>query len=162
MAEEIKQPAQQFTVQRIYVKDISFETPQGHEVFRQSWKPHVNLEINWRNLRIDESNFEVVLTLSVTVSIEEKTVFLAEVQQAGIFYVSGIPDPQLHQVLGTVCLSLLFPYAREAIDNMVVRGSFPPLMLAPVNFDALYAQAMQQAQQKAQAEKEKKEAGSAH
>jgi preprotein translocase subunit SecB len=158
MAEENAQPAQQFTVQRIYVKDISFETPQGHEVFRQTWKPQVNLEINWRNLRIDDNNYEVVLTLSVTVSIEEKTAFLAEVQQAGIFFVSGIAEPQLRQVLGTICLAMLFPYAREAIDNLAVRGSFPPLMLAPVNFDALFAQAMKQAQDKAQAEK----SGAAH
>ena len=158
MAEENQQPAQQFAVQRIYVKDISFETPQGPEVFRQTWKPHVNLEINTRNVRIDDNNFEVVLTLSVTVSMEEKTAFLAEVQQAGIFFVSGIADLQLRQVLGTVCPNLLFPYAREAIDNLVVRGSFPPLMLAPVNFDALYAQALKQAQEKAQAE----QAGTAH
>ena len=152
MAEENQQPAQQFALQRIYVKDISFETPQGHEVFRQTWKPRVNLEMNTRHTRIDEQNFEVVLTLSVTAALEDKTAFLAEVQQAGIFFVSGIPEGQLRQVLGTVCPNVLFPYAREAIDNLVVRGSFPPLMLAPVNFDALYVQALKQAQDKALAD----------
>lgn len=152
MADENQQPAQQFALQRIYIKDVSFETPQGHDVFRQTWKPRVNLEMNTRHTRIDDQNFEVVLTLSVTAALEEKTAFLAEVQQAGIFFMTGIPEPQQRQVLGTVCPNVLFPYAREAIDNLVVRGSFPALMLAPVNFDALYAQALQQAQEKAAAE----------
>ena len=147
-----QQPAQQFAVQRIYVKDLSFETPQGVEVFRQTWKPRVNLDMNTRQNRIDDQNFEVVLTLSVTATQEEKTAFIAEVQQAGIFSVSGLPEPQLRQLLATVCPTILFPYAREAVDSLVTRGSFPALMLAPVNFDALYLQAMKQAQDKAQAE----------
>jgi len=146
------QTQQQFTLQRIYLKDVSFETPQGHEVFRQQWKPRVNLELNTRQTRIDDNNYEVVLTVSVTASIEDKAAFLAEVQQAGIFFVNGLPEAQLRQVLGTVCPNILFPYAREAVDSLVVRGSFPALMLAPVNFDALYQQALQQAQSQAQAE----------
>jgi len=149
MADETNQePQQQFALQRIYVKDISFETPQGLEVFRQQWKPKVNLEMNTRQNRIDEQNFEVILTLSVTATQEDKTAFIVEVQQGGIFFVSGIPEAQLRQVLATVCPTILFPYAREAIDSLVVRGSFPPLMLAPVNFDALYVQAMKQQQDK--------------
>jgi preprotein translocase subunit SecB len=147
-----QQPAQQFALQRIYVKDISFETPQGHEVFRQAWKPRINLEMNTRQNRIDEQNYEVVLTLSVTAQQEDKTAFLAEVQQAGIFRITGIEDPQLRQVLGTVCPNILFPYARETIDTLAVKGSFPPLMLSPINFDALYQQAMQKAQEQAQQE----------
>ena len=147
-----EQTQQQFSLQRIYVKDVSFETPQGHEVFRQQWKPRVNLEMNTKQNRIDDNNYEVVLTLSVTASQEDKTAFLAEVQQAGIFFVAGIAEPQLRQVLSTACPNILFPYAREAIDNLVTRGSFPPLMLAPVNFDALYQQAVkQQAQAEAPA-----------
>lgn len=149
MSEEVQQ---QFALQRIYIKDVSFETPQGHEVFRQQWKPRVNLELNTKQTRIDDNNFEVVLTLSVTATLEEKTAFLVEVQQAGIFFVSGIPDQQLRQVLATVCPNILFPYAREAIDNLVTRGSFPPLMLAPVNFDALYQQALKQAQEQEEQE----------
>ena len=145
-----EQAQQQFALQRIYIKDVSFETPQGHEVFRQQWKPRVNLEMNTKQTRIDDNNFEVILTLSITAAIEEKTAFLAEMQQGGIFYVSGIPEPQLRQVLATVCPNILFPYAREAIDNLVVRGSFPPLMLAPVNFDALYQQALMQQEQEEQ------------
>jgi len=150
MAEANQQPAQQFALQRIYIKDVSFETPQGHEAFRQQFKPRINLEINTKQNKIDDSNYEVVLTLQVTATQDEKTSFLAEVQQAGIFAVAGIEGAQLRQVLGTVCPSILFPYARECIDNLVTRGSFPPLMLAPVNFDALYQQALAQAQQKAQ------------
>ncbi len=145
-----EQAQQQFALQRIYIKDVSFETPQGHEVFRQQWKPRVNLEMNTKQTRIDDNNFEVILTLSITAVLEEKTAFLAEVQQAGIFYVNGIPEAQLRQVLATVCPNILFPYAREAIDNLVVRGSFPPLMLAPVNFDALYQQALMQQEQEQQ------------
>jgi len=145
-----EQTQQQFSLQRIYVKDVSFETPQGPDVFRQQWKPRVNLEINTRQNRIDDNNFEVVLTLSVTATQDDKTAFLAEVQQAGIFFVAGMSEAQLRQALGTVCPNILFPYAREAIDNLVTRGSFPPLMLAPVNFDALYQQAVkQQAQERA-------------
>lgn len=145
-----EQAQQQFALQRIYIKDVSFETPQGHDAFRQQWKPRVNLEMNTKQTRIDDNNFEVVLTLSATATVEEKTAFLAEVHQAGIFFVDGVAEPQLRQVLATVCPNILFPYAREAIDNLVVRGSFPPLMLAPVNFDALYQQAIAQAQEQEQ------------
>ena len=144
--------AQQFAVQRVYVKDLSFETPIGIEVFRQQWKPRVNLDLNTRQNKIDDQTFEVILTLSVTASQEDKTAFIAEVQQAGIFTLAGIPEGQLQQVLGTVCPTILFPYARETIDSLATRGSFPPLMLAPVNFDALYLQALKQAQDKAAAQ----------
>lgn len=150
MAEANQQPTQQFALQRIYIKDVSFETPQGHEAFRQQFKPRINLEINTKQNKIDDTNYEVVLTLQVTATQDEKTAFLAEVQQAGIFAIAGIEGDQLRQILGTVCPNILFPYARECIDNLVTRGSFPPLMLAPVNFDALYQQALAQAQQKAQ------------
>ncbi|MFM7785613.1 MAG: protein-export chaperone SecB [Gammaproteobacteria bacterium] len=149
--EQTQQATQQFALQRIYVKDVSFETPGGIEVFRQAWKPRVNLEMNTRQNKLDDQNFEVVLTLSVTASQEDKTAFIVEIQQAGIFYVAGLEEQPLRQVLATVCPTILFPYAREAIDSLVVRGSYPPLMLAPVNFDALYVQAMRQQQEKAQA-----------
>lgn len=162
MAEQnTQQPAQQFALQRIYIKDVSFETPQGFEIFRQPWKPRVNLDLNTRQNRIDEQNIEVVLTLSVTATQEDKTAFVVEVQQAGIFHVSGVPEQQLRQVLATVCPSILFPYAREAVDSLVVRGSFPPLMLAPVNFDALYLQAVKQAQEKGQQPQGEGEGGAA-
>ena len=142
---------QQFSLQRIYIKDVSFETPQGVEAFRQQWKPKINLELNSRNDKVSDDVYEVVLTLSITAQQDEQTAFLVEVQQAGIFSIGGFEGDQLRQVLGTVCPNVLFPYAREAVDSLVTRGSFPPLMLAPVNFDALYQQALQQAQQQAEA-----------
>ena len=142
-------PQQQFTLQRIYTKDVSFESPSTPKIFRQNWQPNVNVDLNTKSSRIDEEgNFEVVLTLTVTAKVEEDTAFLVEVQQAGIFYVVGIEGEPLRQVLATVGPNILFPYARENIDSLVVKGGFPALMLAPVNFDALYRQAL--AQQAAQ------------
>jgi len=149
-AAQEEQVQQQFTMQRIYVKDISYESPASPDIFRQNWQPNVNVDLNTRSSKADDSgNHEVVLTITVTAKIEEKNAFLVEVQQAGIFFAMGIEDEPLKQILATVAPNILFPYAREAIDGLVVKGGFPPLMLAPVNFDALYQQAM--AQQAAQA-----------
>jgi preprotein translocase subunit SecB len=143
---------QQFSLQRIYIKDISFETPQGVEVFRQQWKPAIKLDMNATNKKIDEDNYEVVLTLTVTATLNDKPAFLAEVHQGGLFVCQGMDDKQIHQVLGSVCPNILFPYARETIDNLALKGSFPPLMLAPVNFDALYQQALARAKTEADAQ----------
>jgi preprotein translocase subunit SecB len=146
-------PQQQFVTQRIYTKDISFESPATPNVFRQEWKPAVNVDLNTKSSRVDqEGNHEVVLTLTITAKLEEQTAFLVEVQQAGIFYVSGIEGDALRQLLSTVGPTILFPYAREAIDSLVVKGGFPALMIAPVNFDALYRQSLaQQASEGSQA-----------
>ena len=139
------QVQQQFTMQRMYTKDISFESPATPDIFRQNWQPSVNVDLNTRSAKADEDgNHEVVLSITVTAKIEDKNAFLVEVQQAGIFFASGIEAEPLKQILATVAHNILFPYAREAIDNIVVKGGFPALMLAPVNFDALYAQAMSQ------------------
>jgi preprotein translocase subunit SecB len=109
----------------------------------------VNVDLNTRSSKADETgNHEVILTITVTAKMEDKSAFLVEVQQAGIFFAAGIEEDSLKQILATVAPNILFPYAREAIDALVVKGGFPPLMLAPVNFDALYQQAM--AQQAAQ------------
>lgn len=146
--------APQFSLQRVYVKDLSFEAPKSPEVFRSEWAPSVGLELNTRQTRLDDSEFyEVVLSLTATVKNGEKeeVAFIAEVQQAGIFLVSGFEAAQLSHTLGSFCPSILFPYAREALDNLVVRGSFPALMLSPVNFDALYAQELQRMQEAEQA-----------
>lgn len=149
-------PQQQFTLQRIYTKDVSYESPGTPEIFRKSWQPSVNVDLNTKSAKIDEQgNHEVVLTLTVTAKLDEETAFLVEVQQAGIFLVAGIEDESLRQVLATVAPNILFPYARENIDALVVKGGFPALMLAPVNFDALYRQAVaQQASQQAATETE--------
>ena len=147
-AQEAQQ--QQFVTQRIYTKDMSFESPMTPNVFRQEWKPAVNVDLNTKSTRVDDQgNHEVVLTLTITATLEEQTAFLVEVQQAGIFFVSGLEEDAMRQLLATVAPTILFPYAREAIDNLVVKGGFPALMIAPVNFDALFRQAV--AQQAAEA-----------
>ena len=143
MSEQV--PAQNFAIQRIFLKDVSFETPTGSEVFKQQWKPKVQLDMNTRTEKLDDNLFEVVLTLTVTANVDdEKIGFLCEVQQAGIFSCEGFSGDQLRQIHSVNCPDILFPYAREAIDSMVTKGSFPPLMLAPINFDALFKQAMAQ------------------
>lgn len=133
---------QQFAVQRIYVKDVSFEAPMGVNAFSQPWKPQVNQEINTKNHKIGDNQFEVILSLTVTVKLEEQVAFLVEIHQAGLFSIKGLEDKQLTQVLNTMCLQVLFPYARETIDSLATKGSFPALMLPPINFDALFAQAV--------------------
>lgn len=137
-------PAQEFSIQRMYLKDLSFETPAGVEIFKQQWKPQIQLDVNTRHEKLEDDLYEVVLTLTVTAKLEEQTGFLIEVQQGGIFLARGIEGDQLRQVMSTVSPNILFPYAREVIDSLAVKGSFPALMLAPINFDALYQQAMQQ------------------
>ncbi|MCO6059757.1 protein-export chaperone SecB [Pseudomonas sp. MOB-449] len=130
----------QFSLQRIYVRDLSFEAPKSPEVFRQEWAPNVSLDLNTRQKQLDGDFHEVVLTLSVTVKNGEETAFIAEVQQAGIFLIKGLDAASMSHTLGAFCPNILFPYARETLDSLVIRGSFPALMLSPVNFDALYAQ----------------------
>lgn len=137
-AQEAQNP--QFSLQRIYVRDLSFEAPKTPEIFRQEWKPGISVDLNTRQKDLGNDFHEVVLTLSVTVKNGDDTAFIAEVQQAGIFLIKGLDADSMSHTLGAFCPNLLFPYAREALDSLVVRGSFPALMLAPVNFDALYAQ----------------------
>lgn len=151
MADE--QVQQQFAMQRIYTKDVSFESPSTPEVFKKQWQPKVNVDLNTKSDTIDEQgNFEVVLSITITAKIEEETAFLVEVQQAGIFLVNGFEEDDLRRVLGTAAPNILFPYAREAIDALCVKGGFPPVMLAPVNFDGLYQQALAQSAQQSEAE----------
>lgn len=135
---EQQQP--QFGIQRLYLKDVSFESPNSPAIFRKEWKPQVKLDLNTQTRQLDEGVYEVVLTLTVAAKIEEESAFLCEVQQGGIFSLAGFPDETRDQMLGAYCPNILFPYAREAVDALVVKGSFPALMLAPVNFDALFAQ----------------------
>jgi len=152
MAEEqAAQQQQQFTVQRIYTKDLSFESPSTPAVFKKQWQPKVTVELNTKSEAIDaQGNFEVVLSITITAKVEDETAFLIEVQQAGIFYVRGFEGEDLRRILGTAAPNMLFPYARETIDTVCVKGAFPAIMLAPVNFDAMYQQALQQSQAAAQ------------
>jgi preprotein translocase subunit SecB len=139
--------APQFSLQRIYVRDLSFEAPKSPAIFRQEWTPSVALDLNTRQKSLEGDFYEVVLTLSVTVSNGEEVAFIVEVQQAGIFLIKGLDASSMSHTLGAFCPNILFPYARETIDSLVVRGSFPALMLAPVNFDALYAQELARIQE---------------
>jgi preprotein translocase subunit SecB len=134
-------------MQRIYIKDMSFESPSTPGVFKKQWQPQVSVDLNTKSTKLDEEgNFEVVLSITITAKIEEETAFLIEVQQAGIFLVKGFEGEDLRRILATAAPNILFPYARESIDTACVKGAFPALMLAPVNFEALYQQAVAQSQ----------------
>ena len=150
-ANQQEQPQQQFAMQRIYNKDISFESPSTPGVFKKKWQPQVNVDLNTKSDKVDDQgNFEVVLTITITAKVEEETAFLIEVKQAGIFFITGFEGEDLRRILGTAAPNILFPYARESIDTICVKGGFPPVMLAPVNFDALYQQALAQQAQAAE------------
>ena len=149
---ETEQEQAQFSIQRIYVKDVSFESPQGAAAFQKQWKPKVSQDMNSRTNKIDEDLYEVVLRVTITMADGEDTIYLAEVEQAGLFTIKGFTEQQMPQVINTTCPSILFPYLRETIDNIVTKGGFPALMLPPINFDALFASAVQQAAQEAKKE----------
>ncbi len=146
---------QQFAIQRIYVKDLSFESPGSPAIFHDAdWKPEMNLDINTQSSVISQDLHEVVLTLTVTVKSADKVAFIVEVKQAGLFTVINFAGEQLHHTLGSFCPNVLYPYAREVVSDTVNRGGFPQLILAPVNFEALYAQHLQSQEGKSVAEKE--------
>ena len=140
-----------FGVQRIYIKDASFEAPDSPDAFRKPYNPQVNFSINSKSKKVEGNIYEVVLRLTADVKQDNKTIFLVEVQQAGIFEVSGLEGERLEQVLTITCPSVLFPYGREAVDSLVTKGSFPALMLAPINFEAVYMQAKRNQAEKAAA-----------
>lgn len=145
-----EQTPAQFAMQRIYTKDVSFESPASPNIFRKQYQPKVTVDLNTRsNALEDQDTFEVVLSITVTAKMDDETAFLIEVQQAGIFLIAGFDDEQRRRVLGTTSPNILFPYARENIDSLAVKGGFPPIMLAPVNFDALFEQALAQSAQQA-------------
>jgi preprotein translocase subunit SecB len=139
-----QQQEAQFNIQRIYTKDVSFETPNSPAIFQKEWTPEIKLDMDTRSDKLDNNVFEVVLSLTVTANIGEETAFLCEIQQAGIFSIADLEEVQMAHMLGAFCPNILFPYAREAVASLVNRGTFPQLNLAPVNFDALFAQYMQQ------------------
>lgn len=145
MAEE-NQPERQFALQKFYIKDVSFETPNSPVVFTQKWEPSVEFNLSSNAQTLQDNLYEVSLTVTVTVKLEDKTAYLIEVSQAGVFTLAGFEDHELGPMLGSYCPNILFPYARETVSDLVIKGGFPPMLLAPVNFDALYAQHMQQQQ----------------
>jgi preprotein translocase subunit SecB len=138
---------QQFAIKKIYVKDVSFESPTSPKSFSfKQWEPKIDLNLTNKQTHIDADMYEAVLSITATVSLEDETAFLIEVHQAGLFQISGFEDEQKSYLLGSQCMNILFPYAREVISDMSVRGGFPPLVMSPVNFDALYQQHLQQQQ----------------
>jgi len=149
--EQAAETPREFAIQRIYIKDISFEAPNAPQIFNTEWKPESNLNLNSEAKQIGEDSYEVVLSVTVTTKVDGKVAFLVEAQQAGIFKLSGFPDNEKGHMLGSYCPNTLFPYLREVITDLVTKGSFPQLVLTPVNFDALYAQhlAEQSAKEKA-------------
>lgn len=134
-----------FQIQRIYIKDISFETPNTPLIFQQSWTPEIKLDLYASSNEIEIHLHEVVLQVTVTAMLAESIAFLCQVQQAGLFGTEGVPEEALASCLGAYCPTILFPYARECVSSLVGRGSFPQLDLAPVNFDRLLVDYLQRA-----------------
>lgn len=152
MAEAVtnQETQQNFAIQRIFLKDLSFEAPKSPEVFQLEWNPEVDLDLDTQSRELAEGVYEVVLRLTVTVKNEKDNAFLCEIQQGGIFSVSGMEAPQLAHCLGAFCPNILFPYARETISSLVTKGTFPQLNLAPVNFDALFMNFLQKQTQESE------------
>ena len=136
---------QKFEIQKIFIKDLSFESPNAPAVFREQWKPKTDVHLAAQNNKIEEDIYEVTLHITVTSSQDDKTAFLVDVQQAGVFLIKGFSEEQLKHLLGSYCPHTLFPFAREAVSDFVSKGGFPPLILSPVNFDALYSQQLSKA-----------------
>lgn len=132
----------QVALQRLYLKDLSFESPDPVASFQTKWEPKVALDLSHQHKQIEPDHFEASLTVTATVKLGDKTAFIIEVEQAGIFMIQGSTGENLKRILGTFCMNVLFPYAREAVDNLCLKGSFPPLALAPINFDAYYEQSL--------------------
>jgi preprotein translocase subunit SecB len=143
MSDAQNQPV--FSIEKLYVKDISLEIPNAPQIFLEREAPQVDIQLHHNSTRVDEGVYETVLTVTVTAKIKDKTLFLVEVGQAGIFTIRHIPEADMEPVLGIACPNILYPYVREVVSDMVVRAGFPPVVLTPVNFEALF-QAQRQAQ----------------
>lgn len=133
----------EFAIQRIYIKDLSYEAPSTPEIFQTAWEPQVDFKLHTSHKKMFDDIYEVVLQITVTVKLKDKTAFLVEVKQAGIFALKGFTKEQIDPMLGSFCPNILFPYAREIISATVNHGSFPPLYLVPINFDAMYQEKME-------------------
>ena len=145
-------PAQQdaagpaFSVEKIYVKDVSFEAPGAPAIFSEQGQPDLQLNLNQRVQRLNEALFEVVLTVTLTCKVGDKTAYVAEVEQAGVFGLVGLQPQAIDVLLGTQCPNILFPYVRQIVGELIQAGGFPPFLLQPINFDALYAETLRQRQ----------------
>ena len=151
MAEE-QTPEKTLVIGKIYMKDFSFESPQAPEIFRAGeWAPKTDLNLRSQHTPLSDDNHEIVLTITVEAKVDDKTVFLVELQQAGLFNIVGYEGEELDAIVGSFCPNMLFPYARESIAGLIQKGGFPEFILQPINFDSLYVQSKQQ-QAAAQAE----------
>jgi preprotein translocase subunit SecB len=144
-----QQPEQQFQLQRIFLKDLSYEAPKTPQLFKEQWKPEVNLEVNNTASEVEDGIYEVVLKVTVTVKNGDNTAFIAEVAQAGLFLLQGVEGIQKEAILKGVCANILFPYARETISDVVARGTFPQFLLQPINFEAAFAENLRKQQEQA-------------
>ena len=142
--EKTEQNTPHFAIEKIYLKDVSFEVPSAPTVFKDDWAPEITMDLNSQGTPVEGNIFEVVLTITVTAKNNNKTGFLVEIKQAGIFSIANFSQDDMNGMLASFCPNILFPYAREAISDLVTKGGFPQLLLAPVNFDALYAQRLQE------------------
>lgn len=135
-------PERQIQIERFYLKDVSFESPHTPEIFTsgEDWQPQMNLQLETEARRVDEDRYEVALRVTVTASAGEKTMFLVELKQAGLFRLVGFDEAALKHALATTCPNMLFPFARENLDHLVQKGGMPQLLLQPINFEALQAQ----------------------
>ena len=133
-----------FTIEKIYVKDVSFEAPGAPQVFNEQGAPDLQMNLNQKVQRLSESAFEVVLGITLTCNVAGKTAYLAEVQQAGVFTLAGFEDAGIDAMLGTQCPNLLYPYAAANVSQLIQAGGFPPFFMQPINFDALYAENLRQ------------------
>ncbi len=141
---EQEAPQQLFEIQRIYLKDSSFESPSSPTVFTKPFNPESNVELHSNTNKLDDHLYEVELSITLTVKSDKEVAYLVEVKQAGVFLAKGYSDEQMGHMLGSYCPNLIYPFAREVISDLVVKGGFPQMLLAPINFDALYAQHMQE------------------
>lgn len=145
MAEQEQAADKQLAISKIYIKDFSFESPQAPLVFKGAeWKPQTNLNLRSAHTVVEGDVHEVVLTITVEAKEEDKTLFLVELQQAGLFEIMGYSGEELDAIVGSFCPNILFPYARAAIASTIQKGGFPEFVLQPINFDALYMQTKQQ------------------
>lgn len=147
MSDAQNQPV--FSIEKLYVKDISLEIPNAPQVFLEREAPQVDIQLHHESARVEDGVFQTLLTVTVTAKVGEKTLFLVEVGQAGIFVIRNIPEGDMEPILGIACPNILYPYVREVVSDMVSRAGFPPVVLTPVNFEALF-----QAQKQAQAEQQ--------
>ncbi|HBE92489.1 MAG TPA: protein-export chaperone SecB [Gammaproteobacteria bacterium] len=129
-----------FNLKKIYIKDASFESPMSPQSFLQQQTPEVDIQLDISHSQPDEAHYEVVLTITVTAKSEENTVFLCEVQQAGLFQIAGVPEQEMPMVLEIACPNILLPYVRQTIDDLVGKGGFPQMLIHPVNFEGLFQQ----------------------